>query len=181
MKTLNYVKHPKTGQFVEQKSYKGYLIFSAVLVVAWLTASFTVWSKPQIYIAKADEATSSVQIIDRSPEKIAKLKAETVALISGCEVPNFKQGDAPIILDTNNKMSIGPLMFQIATVVEYEKKLYGRTVTRYEATMIALDADQAKQLATDIIFKDGGAGNWFNCSKKLDINQRVKMIKEFES
>ena len=119
-------------------------------------------------------------ITNQYPTKVDDLKSDIVNIISGCEVPGYKKGDAPIILDTNKKMSIGPMMFQVATVIYYEKQLYGKTVTKLEATAIALDETQAKALAKDIIFKDSkGAGNWYNCSIKHSIEPQVSLIKKF--
>lgn len=127
------------------------------------------------------EAQNNVTIIDKTPEKVEALKKDVVQTISDCEAPGYKPGDAPIILDTNNKMSIGPMMFQVATVIYYEKALYGKDVTKLEATAIALDEKQAKALASDIIFKDSkGAGNWYNCSNKHDIAPQVSIIKKLQ-
>jgi hypothetical protein len=104
-----------------------------------------------------------------------------VETISGCEVPGYKAGAAPIILDTNNKMSIGPMMFQVATVIHYEQFLYGKTVTPLEATTIALDEQTAKALAQDIMFKDAkGVANWWNCMNKTGVDSKIEVIKELE-
>lgn len=125
-------------------------------------------------------AEKEVQI-SNMPEKISALKLEVVNAISNCEVPGYKDGAAPIILDTNNKMSIGPMMFQVATVIHYEKQLYGKDVTALEATNIALDEGQAKALAQDIMFKDSkGVGNWFNCMNKTGVSAKIGVIKELE-
>lgn len=117
-------------------------------------------------------------VVDLSPVKMEALKNTVVDEISNCEVTGYKTGDAPIILDTNNRMSIGPMMFQVATVIQYEKALYGKDVTRLEATTIALDEVQAKALAKDILFKvSDGQHNWLNCSNKHDITAQINLIK----
>ena len=36
------------------------------------------------------------------------------------------------------------------------------------------------ELASDIIFKDGALGNWYNCSKKMGLENQLKIIKELE-
>lgn len=118
--------------------------------------------------------------IDTTPVKIEALKQEVVTSIEGCETPNMTADDAPIILDTNNQMSIGPLMFQIKTIQEYEQKIYGKTVTRKDAVEIALDATQSAQLAEDIIFKEGGINNWYNCNQKLALSPKIAVIEELE-
>ena len=127
------------------------------------------------------EATNSTTIINKMPEKVADLKQEVVEAISGCEVPGYKPDQAPIILDTNNKMSIGPMMFQVATVQHYMKVLHGQDVTALEATQIALDEKQAKALAEKIMFEDAkGVANWWNCMNRTGVKAKIEVIKELE-
>lgn len=126
------------------------------------------------------EASNNVTVIDHTPEKVDALKEEVLDTISACEAPGYKAGDAPIILDTNNRMSIGPFMFQVATVQQYEKKLMGRDVNRLEATSIALDAAQARELAKAIVFKANGLGNWLNCGNKWNLRPKVDVIRSLE-
>lgn len=131
----------------------------------------------QIVIASAPEKVE----VNTMPQKIADLKSQVVEAISACEVPGYKEGQAPIILDTNNKMSIGPMMFQVATVQHYEQSLYGKTVTQLEATSIALDPVQAKALAQDIMFKDAkGVANWWNCMNRTNVAPTIAVIKSLE-
>jgi hypothetical protein len=48
-----------------------------------------------------------------------------------------------------------------------------------KAVMIALDTDQAKAVATDIIFKtNNGSIDWLNCSNKLRLAAEVAAIKK---
>jgi hypothetical protein len=126
------------------------------------------------------EAINNVTVIDKMPEKIEALQNEVLDTISACEAPGYKDGDAPIILDTNAKMSIGPFMFQVATVQHYEKELIGRDVSRLEATTIALDEKQARELAKAIVFKANGLGNWLNCANKWNLRPKVDVIRELQ-
>jgi hypothetical protein len=73
-------------------------------------------------------------------------------------------------------MSIGSFRFQVAAVQQYKQKLYGKTITRQEATLIALDEPQARALAHDIAFTDNGIGNWYNCMNRYNLNEKVKLI-----
>lgn len=145
--------------------------------IATLTGAFLVFCGAIGFSSNKVEAT----VTDSMPAQVEKLKAEVVSVIASCEVPGYKETQAPIILDSNNKMSIGPMMFQVATVIHYEKLLYGKDVTALEATTIALDATQAKALATDIMFKDAkGVGNWYNCANKTGVKAKIEVIKELE-
>jgi hypothetical protein len=132
-------------------------------------------------MAASNKVEAQNTIIDKTPEKVAQLKKEVVQAISSCEVPNYKAGAAPIILDTNNKMSIGPMMFQVATVQHYEKLLYGKDVTALEATEIALNEQEAKALAEKIMFEDAkGVKNWWNRMNKTQVAPKIEVIKELE-
>lgn len=118
---------------------------------------------------------------DNLPAKIESLKKEVVAQIKSCESNGHKEEDGLIVLDTNNKMSIGQLQFQTATVVYYYQTLYGKTITKKEAVEISLDSDRAEALAQDIIFKtDKGLTNWLNCANKLGLSAKVNVIKQIE-
>jgi hypothetical protein len=53
------------------------------------------------------------------------------------------------------------------------------TLNDKEAVLLALDGEQAQQLASEIIFNvDGGINNWYNCSTKLGLNAEVTAIKK---
>jgi hypothetical protein len=111
--------------------------------------------------------------------KIKELQASVVATVKSCESAGMKESDGIIILDTNNKMSIGMLQFQKLTVIYFYKNIYGKDITPKEAVQIALDEDMATQLASDIIFDtDKGLSNWLNCANKNNLAPKVAVIKE---
>lgn len=57
--------------------------------------------------------------------------------------------------------SWGVMQFKLTTVMHYHEVLYGEKITQKQALIIALDDDQARALASDIIFKvEGGVWNW---------------------
>lgn len=124
-------------------------------------------------------AIATPVLFDNLTPKIEELKDSIVEDIRNCERSNYEEEDAPIILDTNKKMSIGVFMYQKATVQHYSKKLYGKELTGKEATLFALDEDKARQMTYDVIFKDSkGWANWYNCGKKIGVETRLQVIRE---
>ena len=123
------------------------------------------------------------ETVDSMPAKIEKLKDEVIDKLISCESQGYKESDAPIIYDTNKKMSIGLAQFQIATVIYYEKVLYNRQISAKEAVLIALDEQETRELAKDIIFKtkSGVIKDWYNCSIKYKLQDKVNLIKEIEA
>jgi len=128
------------------------------------------------YEAKAQE------LLQSQDEKIEAYKDKLVYDLKKCESRDYKESDAPIIFDSNQKPSVGLWQFQIETVILYYKKLYGKDITRKEAIEVSIDEEKAKQLAHDIIFLDDekGVGNWYNCMTKLDLKTKVNVIKEIQ-
>lgn len=124
-------------------------------------------------------AIATPVLFDNLTPKVEELKDSIVEDIRNCERSNYNENDAPIILDTNKKMSIGTFMYQKTTVQHYYKTLYGKNITGKEATLIALDEPKARELTYDIIFKDSkGWRNWFNCGVKIKVEGRLQTINE---
>lgn len=121
-----------------------------------------------------------IKEVDHTPEKIASLKAGVVSTIMACESAGHKEEDGLLIFDTNNRASVGRAQFQIATVQQYEKSLYGKDITRKDAILLSLNDEEAAALANDIIFKADGLGNWLNCANKYNLRPRVDAIKFLE-
>ncbi len=132
---------------------------------------------------------SGVEIVERIVEvkvgqeevlqgRITELQNDVLDQLSlGCETKGIKEPDAAIILDTNNKMSIGRYMYQITTVQYYYQKIYDEEITRVEAIQIAIDKERATELTRAILFtQKGGAKNWFICSKKLNLESQINLI-----
>ena len=93
-----------------------------------------------------------------------------------CETKGQSDANNVVVIDTNNKASIGKLQFQTETVVNYTKLIEGRAIDKKEAIQIALDGDRAARLAKRIIFEKDGLGNWHLCSKQLRLAPEVKLI-----
>lgn len=163
---------------------KNKIVFAVLVLVA--VGSIFGWSRANEkvlhYVAELNESKAVVEELERQPAvKIAALKQDLLARLKKCETMGKTSDDAPIILDTNNEMSIGELMFQIKTVQYYYKKLYAKEITRKEAVLVALDHDKAFALAHDIVFTDGkGIGNWHNCDKKNGFSSEIAIIKKLQ-
>lgn len=116
---------------------------------------------------------------DSLDKRIGELQDDVLTTLEKCESAGHKETDGIIVFDANNRASIGTFQFQKATVQHYYKTLYGQSLTAKDAVIIALDAQKARELAKDIIFKtDKGLTNWINCDKKFNLSQRVKFIEE---
>lgn len=124
----------------------------------------------------------SAATVDSLPAKVQSLQLGVVKQIESCESKGLTENDGAIILDTNDKMSIGQLMFQKQTVITYEKELYNVTMTPKDAVIVALTTPEAESLAQDIIFKTkNGLSNWYNCSQKYDLQSQVDIINKLNT
>lgn len=122
--------------------------------------------------AEADE-------IDRLDVKIDQLKNEVLDTLAKCESGGLKSEDGILVWDTNAKHSVGEFQFQVATVKHYVKKLWGKDVSGRDAILIALDPEQSRKLAHDVIFttSNGVAKDWVVCSRNYQLQSKVDLIK----
>ncbi len=137
------------------------------------------------YVNDLKHVEAEVIAQDTLANKIDQLKENVLDQVKKGESMNLKEKDALITFDpskNSNKdiASIGLFQFKIGTVIGYYKQLYGKTITPLEAVQIALDEQQARQLAKDIIFKDDGIGNWYNTANKFGLREQIKIIKQLE-
>lgn len=147
-------------------------ILTAILS-AVVATTFFIGRYSKADIALADEPNYS--------QRVDSLKTEVVNKIKSCESKGYVENDGLIILDTNNKMSIGQLQFQTNTVIYYYQKLYGQKITTKEAVEIALDTTKATKLAKDIFFlEEKGLSNWLNCANKHNLRVWVDVINQLE-
>ncbi len=138
------------------------------------------------YVNDLKHVEAEVIAQDTLATKIDQLKENVLDQVKKGESMNLKEKDALITFDpskNSNKdiASIGLFQFKIGTVIGYYKQLYGKTITPLEAVQIALDEQQARQLAKDIIFKDDGIGNWYNTMNRYGLREQIKIIKLLES
>lgn len=126
--------------------------------------------------------------VDSFPHKLEALKDDVVNQIAQCESGNASQDTAIVKYDNNsrgtltgkNVASIGVMQFKVGTVQHFYKELYGKDISNYEATLIALDNDKAKKLAKEAIFGIKGAVFHWSCSNDDIVNQ-VKFIKKLNN
>ena len=146
----------------------------------------TVWEQNII----VEAAVPEVQIIDRTPEKIAELKSSVIDRLLACESAGHGEDEAIILYDNNkagslkgkNVFSLGQLQFKVSTVQKYVKDRTGHGITQKEAVLLALDTEAARDLAEWIIFEtQGGIFNWLNCSNKHGLEAEVTIIKKFDN
>lgn len=121
-------------------------------------------------------------LVDNLGTKVEELKKDLVNELRQCESSGATEEDGIIVFDSNSKASIGLLQWQKASVIHYYKVLYGKEITGKEAVMVALDYEKASQLALDVMFKTNNkAGkDWFNCNKKLGLDQKIDWIKKLQ-
>lgn len=159
----------------------GFVKMSTVVIVAFALVLIGV-----SYVTGAHRAEpvmfqkAEIEFKEREAAKVLALQNEVLETLSGCETRDIKERDATIILDTNNKMSIGRYQFQITTVQWYYKKLFNKEINRVEAIQIAVDEERATELARAIIFDStGGIHNWVNCARKHNLVEKVTIIKTY--
>jgi hypothetical protein len=130
-------------------------------------------------IVYADKQVDNSQAI--LSQKIETLKDAVVTDVGpNCESKGrITKNDPVIILDTNNKASIGVMQWQVSSVISYYKTLYKRDLTPKEAVMIALDDEKAMSLAKDVMFttKNKASGDWVTCAKRMNADARIDIIK----
>ena len=156
------------------------LLLVKIFKIGILTAimGFTIYGAYKI--GEVNVIRVEATVTDSMPAKIEELKDSVVDRLVKCESSGLKESDAPIILDSNKKFSIGVLQFQIKTVQHYTEIINHQTITAKEAVLLALDEQRARQLAKQIIFgtKSGVAGDWVVCSRRHNLQAEVDIIKK---
>lgn len=129
-----------------------------------------------IYV-KAEDKSSEM-----FADKIEGLKNDVIAKLASCESAGYKESDGIIILDTNNKASIGQYQWQVKSVQYYSKLSSGVILTPKEAILLALDKEKAGELVKFVAFKTNNkiSKDWYNCSKKFNLDGEVELIKKLE-
>jgi len=117
-------------------------------------------------------------VLDNLTGKVNQLKGELVISLKQCESQGYNEESGLVTFDphpTNKKVqpaSFGLYQFKVSTIQYYYKKFYNQEVSGKQAILIALDDQKSSELASDIIFRDGALSNWYNCSKKLGLEQK---------
>lgn len=161
-------------------------IFVISFSVGSIYGGYKLGEKSNVQIAFAEKEVNTTDV--KFAKKIEDMKMKLVEDLMSCESPGYKDEDGLITYDpqkgntlASKIPSIGRLQFKVSTVIHYSKNLYNRSLTPTEAIHIALDTEQAKVLARDIMFKSKNKANdWLNCANKLDLNKKIDLIKELE-
>jgi hypothetical protein len=101
-------------------------------------------------------------------------KDEILRELATCESGGHGEADRPIY--GFRGMFVGRFQFMPRTVVAYVQQRDGRSLSLREATDLAHDYDQAKELAKYMIFEQGRVNDWPACSRKIGLAQQVAEI-----
>ena len=105
-------------------------------------------------------------------------KEEMLRELATCESGGHGEADRPIY--GFRGMFVGRFQFMPRTVMAYVQQRDGRQISLREATELAHDYDQAKDLAKYMIFEQGRINDWPACSRKLGLQRQVAEIKSVE-
>lgn len=157
------------------KLYKSILLVIVIGVVAYFGGAK--FSKEVVYRQVEKEV-----ILDNLTGKVNQLKGELVKELRQCESQGYKESDGLVTWDPNPKnkkvqiASFGLYQFKVSTVQFYYKKFYNKDVTGLEAIQIALSEEKSGELASEVIFRDGALGNWYNCTKAKGLQSKLDVI-----
>ncbi|HEC32795.1 MAG TPA: hypothetical protein ENI63_00865 [Candidatus Kaiserbacteria bacterium] len=162
------------------KTKKEYVLTILLVAFVIIAIIFVVNERKATQVMAQQYSTKLSEVSVVNSNKVDALKNDVLDRLKQCESGDLKISDAPILLDTNHKISMGMFMFQRNTVIYYYKKLYHQTIDRHTAVDIAL-SPAARTLASDIIFKErGGIFNWANCAKQKNLVTEVTIIKRIQ-
>jgi len=155
------------------------LVMAGLSVIGWSVYAGsnyiprTVWAEKVVTTDMSDSMFKS---------KIDSLKDKVVAEILSCESAGYKESDGLIIMDTNKKLSVGLMQWQVSSVQYYSKTLNNVVLTPTEAIKLALDKEQATKLARDVMFrtKNKASKDWYNCSQRFNSDAKIDMILAME-
>lgn len=176
----------KKGQFTSMKLVKRgfylslivgvWMVFGHPVFIQWYQTKF---ASNDVYLA---EASTIEPVIIKDTAKIEEAKWSVIDELEACEGGDHTWDEGFIKLDSNDLRSYGRLQFQRGTVQHYAKLLWGTELTGYEAVMVALTKDRARQLAYDIIYtSDAGVdSDWVNCSKWHQLQAKVDILKSLD-
>jgi len=101
-------------------------------------------------------------------------KEEMLRELATCESGGHGEADRPIY--GFRGMFVGRFQFMPRTVMAYVQQRDGRQLSFREATDLAHDYEQAKELAKYMIFEQGRVNDWPACARKLGLQQQVAQI-----
>ncbi len=132
--------------------------------------------------------TTVTALVAPTPNAIEDMKMELINEIAQCETRNIDQSEALIHPDNNKRKtlarkdinSLGVMQYKVSTVQRHVKETTGETITNYEATLLALDNERAKDLAKHAIFEIKGSLWAWTCATPA-MGKRVQHIRDLEA
>jgi hypothetical protein len=115
-----------------------------------------------------------LSIAEAKAQATDQRKDEILRELATCESGGHGEADRPIY--GFRGMFVGRFQFMPRTVVAYVQQRDGRSLSLREATDLAHDYDQAKELAKYMIFEQGRVNDWPACSRKIGLAQQVAEI-----
>ena len=171
------IKKQYRGQDGKYRSKTLYIIIYALVVLGILAIAYFSQQKPEIqYI----DNTNTV-VIDTTKEIIAKEKGNILDDLKECECTekNYKEKECFNWDDggaKKDRTSWGRYMFKISTV-----QLYIKGISDWDAIQLAMDYNEARELASKIIFETpNGLSNWKICTIKKNLQSRVLFVKQLQ-
>lgn len=119
---------------------------------------------------------------DAVAEKIEILERDVVTQLSTqCETEGVEEPDGFVRLEHDGILSWGEFQFRRHTIIHYVSKLYGKDIDLRDAALIAFDAHpeiSLDVLVRDMLFEAGAVDEWYNCNRKLSLEQQIELIKK---
>lgn len=156
------------GKFASKKTI--IFIYSLLVMATLLIASLS---------QLVNQPTQSVKtvVLDTTSQIITTEKNAILDTLQNCESKNDQNAIAWEDYGTGkNRASFGAYMLKVGTIEDYTKGL-----TDFQAIALASDANQARQLAEQIIFNTpNGIENWKNCMIKYDLQPKVEFVEQLQ-
>ena len=119
-----------------------------------------------------------ISVAEAKQSAAEQRKDEMLRELATCESGGHGEADRPIY--GFRGLFVGRFQFMPSTVRAYVQQRDGRQLSLREATDLAHDYDQAKDLAKYMIFEQGRINDWPACSRKLGLHRQVAEIKSAE-
>ena len=184
MKITNY--RDRQGKFTRKSRFaKVILTLAAISLVVTAIVHANNFVDADADYMRAEEVQKEAGLMAEMllGKKLEKYKVEQqdkiLATLQQCESGGYDDPDGIIIMDSNDKHSIGRFQWQKASVIYYMDKFYGKDITHSEAIAIAIDEERVTELTRKVLFKqDVGWKNWYNCSKRHNLKEKISIVNE---
>jgi hypothetical protein len=120
-----------------------------------------------------------LSVAEAKAQALESRKDEMLRELATCESGGHGEADRPIY--GGRGMFVGRFQFMPRTVMAYVQQRDGRMLSFREATELAHDYEQAKDLAKYMIFEQGRINDWPACARKLGLFQQVSEIQSAQA